>query len=349
MKTDDFDYYLPLDLVAQTPITDRSSSRLLILDKNTGDIKEDRFFNILEYLDKNSVLVINNTKVVPARIIGEKEDTKAKIELLILKDLGSNIYECLAKPQRRLKIGTKVIFKDGLLVAIVKEIFDEGIIRVEFIYQGIFYEVLDRIGEVPLPPYIHKKLDNIDRYQTVYSKIKGSSAAPTAGLHFTNEILTKIRDAGIEIVEVTLSIGLGTFRPVQVEDVEKHKMHPESYTISPISAAILNRAKRENKKIVAVGTTSLRTLEANYQKYNEFREETSETSIFIYPGYKFKAIDELITNFHLPKSTLIMLVSALASKENIMNAYKYAVDNKFRFFSFGDSMYITNKIRKIEE
>ena len=340
MKTQDFDYYLPEELIAQTPIENRSESRLLVLDKDTGEISEDHFYNILNYLDKNSVLVINNTKVVPARIIGEKEDTKAKIELLILKDLGSNIYECLAKPERRLKIGTRVIFKDGLLVAKVIEKFDEGIVHVEFIYDGIFYEVLDKIGEVPLPPYIHERLENKDRYQTVYSKVKGSSAAPTAGLHFTEEILNRIKNLGIDIIEVTLTIGLGTFRPVQVDTIEEHKMHSETYSISEDAARRLNDAKKSGKRIVAVGTTSLRTLEANYSKYNEFKAENSSTSIFIYPGYKFKAIDELITNFHLPKSTLIMLVSALAGRENILNAYKYAVENKFRFFSFGDSMYI---------
>ena len=343
MKTQDFDYYLPEELIAQTPIENRSESRLLVLDKDTGEISEDHFYNILNYLDKNSVLVINNTKVVPARIIGEKEDTKAKIELLILKDLGSNIYECLAKPERRLKIGTRVIFKDGLLVAKVIEKFDEGIVHVEFIYDGIFYEVLDKIGEVPLPPYIHERLENKDRYQTVYSKVKGSSAAPTAGLHFTEEILNRIKNLGIDIIEVTLTIGLGTFRPVQVDTIEEHKMHSETYSISEDAARRLNDAKKSGKRIVAVGTTSLRTLEANYSKYNEFKAENSSTSIFIYPVYKFKAIDELITNFHLPKSTLIMLVSALAGRENILNAYKYAVENKFRFFSFGDSMYIRKK------
>ena len=343
MKTDEFDYYLPEELIAQSPIDNRSSSRLLVLDKLTGEIEENHFYNILDYLDKNSVLVINNTKVVPARIIGEKIDTKAKIELLILKDLGSNIYECLAKPQRRLKIGTIISFKEGILKAEVKEILDEGIVHVHFIYDGVFYEVLDKIGEVPLPPYIHEKLENKDRYQTVYSKIKGSSAAPTAGLHFTEEILDKIKASGIDIIEVTLTIGLGTFRPVQVEDIEKHEMHSETYSIDEVAARKLNEAKLNHKKIVAVGTTSLRTLEANYQKYNEFRAENSSTSIFIYPGYTFKAIDELITNFHLPKSTLIMLVSALAGKENILNAYNYAVKKKFRFFSFGDCMFIRDK------
>ncbi len=346
MKTDDFDYYLPLDLIAQTPLDKRSDSRLLCLNKDTGEIEESHFYNILDYLDKNSVLVLNNTKVVPARIIGEKEITKAKIELLILKDLGDNLYECLAKPQKRLKVGTKVFFKDGLLVAEIKSILDEGIVHAKFIYDGIFYEVLDKVGEVPLPPYIHEKLKNKDRYQTVYSKIEGSSAAPTAGLHFTKELLEKVKESGIEVIEVTLNIGLGTFRPVVVDDVEKHDMHSEKYHVSEYAAERLNLAKKQGKKIIALGTTSLRTLEANITKNGCFKAEEDETKIFIYPGYEFKAVDELITNFHLPKSTLVMLVSALAGKENIMNAYKYAVDNKFRFFSFGDAMYIHTNHKK---
>jgi len=340
MKTEDFDYYLPEELIAQTPLKDRSSSRLLVLDKETGEIKEDHFYNIINYLDPNSVMVINNTKVVPARILGEKEDTKAKIELLILKDLGDNKYECLAKPQRRLKAGTKISFGNGILVAEVLELLDEGIVQVKFIYDGIFYEVLDKVGEVPLPPYIHEKLENKNRYQTVYSKVEGSSAAPTAGLHFTEEIINKIKEMGIDIIEVTLTIGLGTFRPVKVDKIEEHVMHSETYKISMEAAKKLNKAKKEGKKIVAIGTTSVRTLESNFKKYHEFKAEESETSIFIYPGYKYEAIDELVTNFHLPKSTLIMLVSALAGRENILSAYNYAVDKKFRFFSFGDCMYI---------
>ena len=341
MKTDDFDYYLPSNLIAQTPLLNRSDSRLLCLNKDTGEIEESHFYNILDYLDKDSVLVINNTKVVPARIIGKKEETNAKIELLILKDLGDNIYECLAKPQKRLKVGTRVIFGDGILVSEIVEILDEGIVHAKFIYEGIFYEVLDKVGEVPLPPYIHEKLANKDRYQTVYSKIEGSSAAPTAGLHFTKELLEKIKEAGIEIIEVTLNIGLGTFRPVVVDDVEKHDMHKEKYYVSSYAAERLNLAKKSGKKIVAVGTTSLRTLEANIRNNNGiFKAEEAETKIFIYPGYEFMAVDELITNFHLPKSTLVMLVSALASKDYIMKAYKYAVEKEFRFFSFGDAMYI---------
>ncbi len=340
MRTSDFDYYLPEELIAQEPIINREESRLLILDKNSGKIEDKKFYNIIDYLDKDSILVINNTKVVPARIIGRKEETNAKIELLLLKDLGDKNYECLAKPQRRLKIGTKIIFKDDILEAEVINILPDGIVHVHFIFDGIFYEVLDEVGEVPLPPYIHKKLDKIDRYQTVYSKIKGSTASPTAGLHFTQKLLDDIKAKGIEILEITLTIGLGTFRPVSVDNIEEHKMHSEKYHISREVADKLNKAKENHKKIVAVGTTSVRTLESNYKKFNKFMEEDSETSIFIYPGYKFMAVDELITNFHLPKSTLIMLVSALSSRKNILNAYKYAVDNKFRFFSFGDAMYI---------
>lgn len=341
MKTKDFDYYLPEELIAQTPIINRSESKLLILDKNSGDLKDEHFYNIENYIDDNSILVINNTKVVPARIIGEKEDTKAKIELLILKDLGNNLFECLAKPQRRLKVGTIINFK-SILKAEVKELLDEGIVIVNFKYEGIFYNILDEIGEVPLPPYIHNKLEDKDRYQTIYSKVKGSSAAPTAGLHFTKEIFDNLKNKGIQVVEVTLTIGLGTFRPVKEEDIKDHTMHSEEYEISKESADILNNAKKQGKKIIAVGTTSLRTLEANYKKHNTFYPEKSSTDIFIYPGYKFEAIDELITNFHLPKSTLIMLVSALAGKDNILNAYNYAVNNKYRFFSFGDAMYIKN-------
>ena len=310
MKTSDFDYYLPEELVAQEPILNREESRLLILEKNSGKIEDKKFYNIIDYLDKDSILVINNTKVVPARILGRKEETNAKIELLLLKDLGDKNYECLAKPQRRLKIGTKIIFKDNILEAKVIDILPDGIVHVQFIFDGIFYEVLDEVGEVPLPPYIHKKLDKIDRYQTVYSKIKGSTASPTAGLHFTQKLLDDIKAKGIEILEITLTIGLGTFRPVSVDNIEDHKMHSEKYHISKEVADKLNKAKENHKKIVAVGTTSVRTLESNYKKFNKFMEEISETSIFIYPGYKFMAVDELITNFHLPKSSLMMLISA---------------------------------------
>jgi len=339
MKTSDFNFDLPEELIAQTPIKNRSDSRLLVVERNGFNLIDDHFYNILSYLKEGSVLVINNTKVVPARIYGVKEDTSAKIELLILNNIENNTYECLAKPQKRLKVGTIINFND-ILKATVKEIKEDGITIVDFKYDGIFYEVLDKIGEMPLPPYIHKKLDDKNRYQTVYSKIEGSSAAPTAGLHFTKEILESLKAKNIEIVEVTLKIGLGTFRPVMVEDVEKHKMHSESYSISKEAAYKLNKAKEEGREIVAVGTTSIRTLESNYKKFGYFKEENSETSIFIYPGIKVESVDSLITNFHLPESTLIMLVSAFASKEIIMNAYKHAVDEKYRFFSFGDAMLI---------
>lgn len=313
----------------------------MVLNRSDESIIEDHFYNIESYIPKNSVLVINNTKVVPARIIGRKEKTNAKIELLILKNIDGNVYECLAKPQRRLHKDDVVLFgDDAILKAKVLELFDEGIVHVEFIYDGIFYEVLDKVGEVPLPPYIHEKLENKDRYQTVYSKCKGSSAAPTAGLHFTKELLEKIKANGNDIVEVTLTIGLGTFRPVKDDEIEKHVMHSESYSISKEACDILNDAKKNKRNIIAVGTTSVRTLESNFKKFGKFEPESSDTSIFIYPGYKFEAIDELITNFHLPKSTLIMLVSALAGREFILKAYNQAVESKFRFFSFGDAMYI---------
>lgn len=340
MLTNDFDYYLPEELIAQTPLQDRSSSRLMVLNKTTGEIEETVFSSITSYLPKDSVLVINNTKVVPARILGVKEKTGARIELLLLKNLGNDYYECLAKPQRRLHTGDIVSFKDGILKAEITELKEEGIVNARFIYDGIFYEILDKVGEMPLPPYIHKKLEEKDRYNTVYSKMEGSSAAPTAGLHFTKELLDEIKKEGIEVLEVTLTIGLGTFRPVKEDEIENHIMHSELYEIKDEVASKLNQAKKEGKKIVAVGTTSLRTLEANFSKYGTFKATKEETDIFIYPGYKFKAIDELITNFHLPKSTLIMLVSALAGRENILNAYNTAVKDKFRFFSFGDAMYI---------
>ena len=341
MKTSDFDYYLPEELIAQTPLKDRTSSRLMVLDRKTQEIKEDHFYNILDYLPKNAVLVINNTKVVPARIIGTKDITGAKIELLLLKDLGNKKYECLAKPQRRLHVGDRVLFgNNSELIATILTLKDEGIVEVEFSYDGIFYEVLDKIGEVPLPPYIHEKLENKDRYNTVYSKKEGSSAAPTAGLHFTEDLLKKIKESGIDIVEVTLTIGLGTFRPVKVDDIEKHEMYSEFYSISEEAADFLNKAKAEGRPIIAVGTTSVRTLESNFKKFNKFEKESADTKIFIYPGYKFEAIDGLITNFHLPKSTLIMLVSALAGREFILKAYNQAVNDKFRFFSFGDAMFI---------
>ena len=339
MKTDDFDYYLPEDLIAQTPLLKRDSSRLLVLDKNTGEISHRHFADIIDYLNKDDVLVINDTKVIPARLIGTKEETGAVIEVLMLKNIDGDIWECLCKPAKRVKEGTIIKFSDSLSAKCVG-IFDEGIRRVEFIYNGIFMEILDQLGEMPLPPYIHEKLSEKDRYQTVYAKNIGSAAAPTAGLHFTNELLEKIKEKGVKVVSVTLHVGLGTFRPVNVEDVEKHKMHSEYYKMTDEVADILNNAKNKGNKIISVGTTSTRVLETIISKYNKFVGCSGFTDIFIYPGYKFKGIDELITNFHLPKSTLIMLVSALAGKENIMNAYKEAVKLEYRFFSFGDAMFI---------
>ena len=342
MKTDDFDYNLPEELIAQVPLEHREESRLLIMDRNNGDLKDEKFYNIINYLNKGDVLVLNDTKVIPARLIGEKEDTGAVIEVLLLKNIKNNDWECLVKPAKRIHEGTIVSFGNGLLKAKCIEVKEEGIRNFEFIYDGIFYEILDKLGTMPLPPYIKVKLEDQSRYQTVYAKNIGSAAAPTAGLHFTKELLKKIEDLGVTVCYITLHVGLGTFRPVNVEDVTKHKMHSEFYSMSKVTADILNKAKAENKNIVAVGTTTTRTLETIINKYNVFKECSGWTDIFIYPGYTFRAIDSLITNFHLPKSTLIMLVSALSSKENIMNAYKHAVEEKYRFFSFGDAMFIKN-------
>ena len=340
MRTDDFDYFLPEELIAQSPLMDRDQARLLVLHKKTGEIEHKVFADIIDYLNPGDALVINDTKVIPARIIGEKEDTHAVIELLLLKELGEDNWECLSKPQKRLHVGTIVTFGDGSLKAEVTEILPDGITHVKLLYKGILMEILEKLGTMPLPPYIHEKLDNQDMYQTVYAKNYGSAAAPTAGLHFTPELLEKIKEKGIEIIPVTLNVGLGTFRPVQVDDVSKHVMHTESYVLSKDSCEKLNEIRKNGHKIFAVGTTSTRVLETNRSKFDEFTPEVSETSIFIYPGFEFKGIDNLITNFHLPKSTLVMLVSALAGKENIMNAYKIAVEEKYRFFSFGDAMLI---------
>lgn len=343
MNINEFDYNLPQELIAQTPLKNRSDSRLLILNKNTGKVKHEQFKNIINYLNKGDVLVLNDTKVIPARLIGTKEETDATIELLLLKDLGENKWECLARPAKRLHIGTIVSFGDGLLKAKITDKLEDGIVHAEFIYDGIFLEILDKLGEMPLPPYIKEKLEEKDRYNTVYAKNLGSAAAPTAGLHFTKELLNDIEAKGIIICYVTLHVGLGTFRPVEVDNILDHHMHSEYYTMDEKTATILNTAKKEKRRIIAVGTTSTRVLETVASKYNEFKECSGNTDIFIYPGYEFKAIDALITNFHLPKSTLVMLVSALAGKENIINAYNEAIKEKYRFFSFGDSMFITNK------
>ena len=339
MKTEDFDYELPSELIAQTPLEKRDSSRLLVLDKETGNIEHKHFNNIIDYLNPGDVLVLNDTKVIPARIIGTKIDTNAVIELLMLKDKGNDIWEVLSKPAKRIKIGTVVKFSDKLSAECIG-LGEEGIRQFKFIYDGILLEILDELGEMPLPPYIHEKLQEKDRYNTVYAKNLGSAAAPTAGLHFTKELMDDIKEKGIDIEYVTLHVGLGTFRPVNVENINEHKMHSEFYQMSKDTALALNKAKEEGRRIISVGTTSTRTLESIMNLYGEFKECSGWTDIFIYPGYEFKAIDALITNFHLPKSTLIMLVSALAGRDKIMKAYKEAVDNKYRFFSFGDSMFI---------
>ena len=340
MTTDDFDYDLPEELIAQTPLKVRDSSRLLVLDKETGEVEHKHFHDIIDYLVPGDTLVLNDTKVLPARLIGTKEDTGAVIEILLLKNLEGDSWECLVKPARRVKVGTIVSFGDGKLKAKCTGEFDEGIRHFELIYSGILMEVLEELGTMPLPPYIHEKLEDQSRYQTVYAKEVGSAAAPTAGLHFTKELLEEIKSKGINICYVTLHVGLGTFRPVSVTNVEEHEMHSEFYSMTKEVADTLNKAKREGRRIIAVGTTSTRTLETIMSLYGEFRECSGWTKIFIYPGFEFKGIDCLITNFHLPKSTLVMLVSALAGRDNILNAYKIAVNEKYRFFSFGDAMFI---------
>lgn len=344
MNIEEYNYDLPEKFIAQTPLSNRSDSKLLLLNKDNGNIKEEVFKNIINYLNKGDVLVLNDTKVIPARLIGEKEDTKAIIELLLLKDTEGDIWECLARPGKRLHVGTVIVFGNGSLKAKVIEKLDEGIVHVKLIYEGILMEILEKLGTMPLPPYIHEKLSDQSRYQTVYAKNLGSAAAPTAGLHFTKELLEEIKNKGIEVLYVTLHVGLGTFRPVEVTDITKHNMHSEYYIMTKDVADALNKAKKEGRNIYAVGTTSTRVLETVASKYNEFRECSGDTNIFIYPGYAFKAIDGLITNFHLPKSTLLMLVSALSKKEYILNAYEYAKENNFRFFSFGDAMFIKKDI-----
>lgn len=340
MKVEDFDYFLPEELIAQTPLVKRDESRLLVLDKETGEVEHKKFYDIIDYLNPGDTLVLNDTKVLPARLIGTKEETGAVIEILLLKNIEGDKWECLVKPARRIKEGTIVSFGDGKLKAKCCGVFDAGIRHFELIYSGILMEILEDLGTMPLPPYIHEKLEDQSLYQTVYAKEVGSAAAPTAGLHFTEELLEKIKDKGINIAYVTLHVGLGTFRPVSVENIKEHEMHSEFYSMSASVAKLLNETKKSGHNIVAVGTTSTRTLETIATKYGEFRECNGWTNIFIYPGYEFKGINKLITNFHLPKSTLVMLVSALAGRENILNAYKIAVDDKYRFFSFGDAMFI---------
>ena len=340
MKVSDFDYKLPQELIAQVPIKDRSASRLMVLNRENKTIEDKIFKDIIDYLKPGDCLVRNNTKVIPARLYGIKEETGVHIEFLLLKRIEGDIWEVMVHPGRRLKIGTKVIFGEGLLKAEILEMMEGGNRKVKFEYEGIFNEILDQIGLMPLPPYIKEKLDDKSRYQTVYAKYEGSAAAPTAGLHFTEELLEKIKEKGIEIANVTLHVGIGTFRPVKVENIEEHDMHSEHYYIKAEDAEKINNTKKNGGRIIAVGTTSCRVLESVADENGLVKETEGDTSIFIYPGYKFKCIDCLITNFHLPESTLIMLVSALAGKDYIMKAYKHAVEEKYRFFSFGDAMFI---------
>lgn len=339
MKTSDFYFDLPKELIAQTPLKDREKSRLLVLDKESGEIEHKNFTNIIDFLNEGDVLVLNNTRVIPARLLGKKENTGGKVEFLLLNNIEGDFWETLVKPGKKAKIGDIIEFGDGILKAEVVDIKEGGTRKIKFIYDGIFNEILDKLGEMPLPPYITEKLEDKERYQTVYSKIKGSAAAPTAGLHFTDELLEAIKGKGVNISYITLHVGLGTFRPVKVDDVDNHEMHSEFFEVSKETAHIINKAKENNKKIISVGTTSTRTLES-VSVDGRVKESRGWTDIFIYPGFKFQVIDSLITNFHLPESTLVMLVSALSSKENVLNAYEEAIKERYRFFSFGDAMII---------
>lgn len=338
MKVTDFNYDLPEELIAQTPIKDRDRSRLLKLNKQTGEYEHGTFCDILDYMDEGDVLVLNNSKVIPSRIFGVKENTGAVVEFMLLSQKEGDVWESLVKPGKKARIGDKFVFGEGRLKGEVIDIIEEGIRLVKFTYDGVFLEILDEIGNMPLPPYIHEKLEDKDRYQTVYALDPGSAAAPTAGLHFTKELLDKVEKKGVKICYVTLHVGLGTFRPVKEENVEEHPMHSEWYSVSKDVADTVNNAKMNGHKIISVGTTSCRTLEAATDDNGILHSGSASTNIFIYPGYKFKSVDRLITNFHLPESTLIMLVSALAGRENILRAYNEAVKEKYRFFSFGDAM-----------
>lgn len=340
MDVKDFDYELPEELIAQDPLEDRSSSRLMVLDRKTGDVEHRHFRDILDYLNPGDCLVINNTKVIPARLYGAKEDTQAKIEVLLLKRKENDVWETLVKPGKKAKPGTRIVFGDGLLEGEVIDVVEEGNRLIQFHYDGIFEEILDQLGQMPLPPYITHQLQDKNRYQTVYAKYDGSAAAPTAGLHFTKELLSAVKEKGVDIAEVTLHVGLGTFRPVKVENVLDHHMHSEFYMVSAEAAEKINHAKESGHRVISVGTTSTRTLESAADESGRLKETSGWTEIFIYPGYQFKVIDALITNFHLPQSTLVMLVSALAGREHVLDAYKLAVQEKYRFFSFGDAMLI---------
>lgn len=340
MNVKDYDYDLPEELIAQDPLEDRSSSRLMVLDRKTGEVEHRHFTDILEYLHPGDCLVINNTKVIPARLFGVKEDTQAKIEVLLLKRKENDVWETLVKPGKKAKIGTRISFGDGLLVGEVVDIVEEGNRLIHFEYEGIFEEILDRLGQMPLPPYITHQLEDKNRYQTVYAKHSGSAAAPTAGLHFTPELLKKIEEKGVQIARVTLHVGLGTFRPVKVDNILEHHMHSEFYQIEEEAAEKINTAKANGKRVIAVGTTSCRTIESAAKEDGTIAPVSGWTDIFIYPGYQFKVLDCLITNFHLPESTLVMLVSALAGREHVLNAYEEAIKERYRFFSFGDAMFI---------
>ncbi len=343
IKTSDFDYDLPHELIAQTPLTDRKTSRMMVVHIDQGTYEHKHFYDIVDYLHEGDVVVRNNTRVIPARLYGTKEDTGAHVEVLLLRQRENDIWECLVGNAHVVKIGTVISFHDGRLKAECVEIGDKGIRKFKMIYQGIFNEILDQLGEVPLPPYIHEKLNDPERYQTVYSKVEGSAAAPTAGLHFTPEIFAKLREKGVTIVDVTLHVGLGTFRPMDTENIKEHDMHSEVCMMSKEAADTLNQAKAEGRRIIAIGTTSVRTLESVWNTYGKFEECMLETKLFIYPGYQYHTIDGMLTNFHLPKSTLIMMICALAGYDLIMKAYKEAVDEKYRFFSFGDCMFLTHE------
>ncbi len=340
MKTADFYYDLPQELIAQDPLEDRASSRLMVLDKETGERTHTDFHHIVDYLRPGDCLVINDTKVIPARLIGQREETGGKVEVLLLKRHEGNVWETLVKPGRKARPGMKIIFGDGLLTATVLEVIEEGNRLIRFEYEGIFEEILDRLGQMPLPPYITHQLKDKNRYQTVYAKYEGSAAAPTAGLHFTPELLQQIQDMGVSIARVTLHVGLGTFRPVKVEDVTRHVMHTEEIHVTEEAAERINATKAAGGRVICVGTTSCRTIESAADEHGIVHAMQGDTGIFIYPGYSFKVLDGLITNFHLPESTLLMLVSALAGKDHIMAAYEEAVREKYRFFSFGDAMFI---------
>lgn len=340
MDLKDFNYDLPEELIAQDPLEDRSSSRLMVLHKDTGRIEHKIFRDIIDYLNPGDCLVINDTKVIPARLMGIKEDTGAAIEVLLLKRNADDVWECLVKPGKKARTGARIIFGEGLLVGEIVDVIEDGNRMIKFHYEGIFEEILDKLGQMPLPPYITHKLQDKNRYQTVYAKNEGSAAAPTAGLHFTKELLDNIKEKGVNVVSITLHVGLGTFRPVKVDKIEEHHMHTETFNISKEAADTINRTRAAGGRVIAVGTTSCRTLESAAADDGTIPARSGDTDIFIYPGYKFKAIDCLITNFHLPESTLIMLVSALAGRDNIMNAYETAVKERYRFFSFGDAMFI---------